>query len=357
IIIILALCVTVGCCEEFYKKMGETVTMNCGKEAPSADIEWKHNNVLVIRKTGKTGRLGKVFASPSHVLVSTEAKLSCDIKGMTAQFKWTGPNTLQYGTDKDVTLKAVRSDDTGHWSCQIMDNGKEIMTLGVDLTVVGPLITTKEIRVNPGSDAMLPCILPNLGRLSIVEAGWTRDPPTDLHLKTTSTGGLKWNSTSDFKTRFTLSDKPLSTVFNVTMKKVEHADAGMYVCTLVFEGGKNLNATLNVVVEGKRVSDPKVKSANNDKGILQKSVLGVGLWVWIAVGGSSLLLIGLVVVIVQMHRRNKRIKRQIRKMKSTRQSLEPRNYCQCDRPAKQPRAGKGVRPPPLPRQHYNALTD
>lgn len=55
-------------------------------------------------------------------------------------------------------------------------------------------------------------------------------------------------------------------------------------------------------------ADNEVKSGPQTKWNLMEPLLGVEMWIWIAVGAASLLLIGLVVVIVLVYRRNKRIK-------------------------------------------------
>lgn len=70
------------------------------------------------------------------MLISEETKLSCDIKGHTAVFEWKRPSGSLYGTNKDVTLTSVSSDDAGRWECQIKAH-KTVMTLTVNLTVVG----------------------------------------------------------------------------------------------------------------------------------------------------------------------------------------------------------------------------
>lgn len=52
------------------------------------------------------------------------------------------------------------------------------------------------------------------------------------------------------------------------------------------------------------------------KEILTKNVYGIELWVWIVVGASSVVLIGLIVVTVLVRQRNKRMKVRDRKEES-----------------------------------------
>uniref|UniRef100_A0A8C1Q625 CD4-2 molecule, tandem duplicate 2 n=1 Tax=Cyprinus carpio TaxID=7962 RepID=A0A8C1Q625_CYPCA len=305
----LALYISCGKCDVFYKRVGDEVSMNCG--APSnSDTEWKFDNVLIFNVKGKTGaklkgpshivlkastngenlkvsRLGtrdsgnyicsysgsvkehnvyvvSVFAKPGPVLVqSSNAELHCDITGNSnTQVQWLRPPNGQKHNEKSqvIQLKSVTSKDAGQWTCQVKDD----LTLSVTLTVVGCDICLEKCEY-----------------------------PT-----------------------------------------VQHRDAGKFVCTVEFEGGASLSVEMTLTVldkhSGKVFTKGKGKTPSV-KEILTKNVYGIELWVWIAVGASSVVLIGLIVVTVLVRQRNKRMKERVRKLRSMRQPLTAKDYCRCKR--------------------------
>uniref|UniRef100_A0A8C1Q695 CD4-2 molecule, tandem duplicate 2 n=1 Tax=Cyprinus carpio TaxID=7962 RepID=A0A8C1Q695_CYPCA len=308
----LALYISCGKCDVFYKRVGDEVSMNCG--APSnSDTEWKFDNVLIFNVKGKTGaklkgpshivlkastngenlkvsRLGtrdsgnyicsysgsvkehnvyvvSVFAKPGPVLVqSSNAELHCDITGNSnTQVQWLRPPNGQKHNEKSqvIQLKSVTSKDAGQWTCQVKDD----LTLSVTLTVVGWCYSVVVIHYE--------CFF----FITII-----------LHITCCQ------------------------------IIHVQHRDAGKFVCTVEFEGG----ASLSVFTKGKGKT-PSVKE------ILTKNVYGIELWVWIAVGASSVVLIGLIVVTVLVRQRNKRMKERVRKLRSMRQPLTAKDYCRCKR--------------------------
>ncbi|XP_026854938.2 CD4-2 molecule, tandem duplicate 2 isoform X4 [Electrophorus electricus] len=449
--IILALCVPKGGAEMFYRKSGQDVVMNCGDAAQNSDLEWKHSDELILRINGKSGRMMKgassvagkakitgtklvinllgtkdsglysctgqnkigtkntwqhklhvvsVIASPADVVLdSTEVTLTCDIpEDSTVEVQWMRPPDLKpFGYHgKTVTLKSVSLADAGHWVCQVKDEQGVELNIGLDITVVGPLMSTEEIVVIPGDTAELPCFLPNLSVLTIIgggwvqsadagvyvctlmfmggknlsaalnlkveedsravvpvtleitaalggtaelpcshpgashlhviAGGWTHEPWHHLRfpiLMSTESKGLHWNGTDVLASKVTFTDLQLNTNFNVTLHNVDSADAGIYVCTLLFEDGKHLHTKLNLTVDGENVRvAPDIRQTSNIKEFLQWPLLGVSLWVWAAAAGGFILLIGLVVVIVLIQK--KRMK--TRKNKRVRQNREKTKY-------------------------------
>uniref|UniRef100_A0A4W4FN59 Ig-like domain-containing protein n=2 Tax=Electrophorus electricus TaxID=8005 RepID=A0A4W4FN59_ELEEL len=398
--IILALCVPKGGAEMFYRKSGQDVVMNCGDAAQNSDLEWKHSDELILRINGKSGRMMKgassvagkakitgtklvinllgtkdsglysctgqnkigtkntwqhklhvvsVIASPADVVLdSTEVTLTCDIpEDSTVEVQWMRPPDLKpFGYHgKTVTLKSVSLADAGHWVCQVKDEQGVELNIGLDITVVGPLMSTEEIVVIPGDTAELPCFLPNLSVLTIIGGGWVRHPPNGTDFLTLETQGknLHWSDTNTMP-RIMLFAQHLSTNFSVTLTNVQSADAGVYVCTLMFEGKEKLKANLRLKVEGEAVS-------RSSKTFWEISVLGLKLYAWVAIAAGSVILIILFVVIMFFYRRNKRMRRKVRKLKSMREPLTSRNYCQCNR-TERPHAGKREKPAPLPRTDY-----
>ncbi|XP_036451063.1 lymphocyte activation gene 3 protein-like isoform X2 [Colossoma macropomum] len=368
--ITLALCAATGGSDVYYKKRGQEVTMDCTAIDPKTtrDVEWKQGGVLVIKINIKSGSTSKgsarltkrarpngyglripsvevgdsgdyscsgfdargyritkehklhvvsVSVSPSDtVLISTNVTLRCDIGGnSTAPVQWMKPpDDKPHGSPGNtVTLKSVTSADAGKWICQIKDNTVE--NIEQVINVVGPLISTLEVTALAGGTVHLPCSIPSLNGLSIDEVGWTRNPPTDFQLPTVGKD-LQWSKSSS-KVKF----QPLSTNFTMTLTKLKPSDAGVYVCTLNVSGGI-LTTQLTLKVEG---GSALATEANVERPAT------VGMWVWVAIAVAGVLLIVLAVVIVLMYHRNRRMRRKVRKLRSMRQPLTNRTYCQCDR--------------------------
>ncbi|XP_060777587.1 CD4-2 molecule, tandem duplicate 2 [Neoarius graeffei] len=393
-------CVTIGACVDLLGKSGSDVIMNC--TGAGDNIEWKLDNSLLIGK-GRTGvqRKGKLDtssrsridnnklkisslkhsdsgvytcgsstytlsvvsaqANPSVVLHSKETTLSCDIAGgFKGTIEWLSPNSV-ITQSKDVTIKAVTSDDEGTWTCQINDKGKKLESISVIITVVGPLNTSKEVKTSEGASAELTCLLPAPSKLPITGGFWAYNSISGIRISTliNSQNTIKWNTTDVGSKRVKLSNSELKTDFSVTLEKVKQEDAGMYTCNLEFEGGRSMSANLMLTVSKKNdVYDINSEGSKETKGSMwDKHVGGLQLWVWVAVVASSVVLIGLVVIIVLIHRRNKRMKMKVKKLRSMRQPLTSRNYCKCERTVRQPGTGKKERPPPLPRNQYTSLNE
>uniref|UniRef100_A0A671NBC0 Tyrosine-protein kinase-like otk n=1 Tax=Sinocyclocheilus anshuiensis TaxID=1608454 RepID=A0A671NBC0_9TELE len=398
-------CVSCGKCDLFYKQVGDEVSMNCGLNTNS-DIEWKFNDILIFNIKIKSGTKLKgsshiaskastdgetfkvprletrdsgnyfcrqsgsvkqhtvyvvsVFAKPGSVLVqSSDAELHCDItKNPNKEVQWLRPPNGQIYHEKNqaIHLKSVTSKDAGQWTCQVKDDLK----LSVTLTVVAGLQTTA-VNVSEGDDTELPCSLPQSVSQRLVGGKWKADhlPKVSFPtLKNTENKGLHWNGKDSEKVNFTT--KQLSTNFDVTLKNVQHSDAGRFVCTVGFEGGASLSVetTLRVVAKpsGGQVFTKGKGKTPAFKEILTKDVYGLKLWIWIAVGASSVVLIGLIIVTVLVRQRNKWMKKRVRKLRSTRQPLTAKDYCQCNRAKNEVELGQGVRPLPVPRQERNPRT-
>ncbi|XP_049336247.1 junctional adhesion molecule-like [Astyanax mexicanus] len=383
--ICLALCVAMGGCHVFYNKTGDVVSMDCGTADSNKALTWYHNNEQVISvKIGTTRaktELGKkvkliestlkvpslktadsgtykctgqdgnrrvtrehtvyvmsASASPSEtVLHSTDLTLTCDINNSpTAQIRWMNKNKNTYESPgKSISLKSVKSTDSGRWTCQIEDN-KRVETLVVDIAVLGPLTSPAEVTVPAGGSADLTCSLPTVSLPHVETGGWSHDSPSGLKFPTLK-GGQEWKGENNSRVMF--NKEILKNDFKVTLNKVRHTDKGNYTCTVTFKNGQSLNTSVMLKVE-------VVKTTEGPK---------MNLWIWVGAAAALVLLIGLIIIIVLIHRRNKRMRRKVRKLRSVRQGLTPKNYCQCDRTDRQPHAGKRERPPPLPRYQYDIM--
>ncbi|XP_026795554.3 CD4-2 molecule, tandem duplicate 2 [Pangasianodon hypophthalmus] len=398
-----AFCVTTGSCEDVYQQSGTDVKMDCPSAKPNAEIEWKLNNVLVlgISTTGRErkgslhvsqrARIEKTslkitavksedsgvytcsttthklyvvsaHANPSSVLYSTGTNLNCDVtKDFKGTICWTAPDSKSYSQSMTV-VESVTSDNAGLWTCHITDvNGEEVFKLNVKITVVGPLNTTEEVTTYEGGIAELPCFLPAPSTLPITGGSWTSETASHISfpalMRTNS--DVKWNSTGVSTDKVTVRDEQLNKYFNVTLKRVNADDAGVYVCSLVFEGGKSLSAKLKLTV---LKTTPTPDNGSGDSNVTWYTpVSGVPLWVWVAVAVSTVFL---VVIIILIYCRNKRMKRKMKKLKSKQLSLKSRVYCTCGRAdnsrvqgKESTRTGKRERPPSLPRHQYSYLNE
>ncbi|XP_066538457.1 junctional adhesion molecule-like [Hoplias malabaricus] len=394
-----ALFLTVKGAKVEYSKIKETVTLDCGDADFNKEYEWKYNDARIIQmdkrglpKKGKIALAQKAklngnkltipslelsdsgkyscigwtqsnqptiqehqiyvvtaSVSPSDtVLIYTDVTLKCEVGGgSTAQVQWIKPpgDKPYESPENTVTLSSVTPTEAGIWTCQVKDNGGSVVKkMEVGITVVGPLKSSNNISVAAGDNAELTCFLSCLGNLRIVGGGWSRHPPNNRNFPTLTnqgSSGLTWLKDSSSKT-IEFKNEKLSTNFTVKLKNVKSADAGLYVCKLEFEGNKHLTTELNLKVEGVSKAVSERSGSSN----------GIARWVWITVAAGGVLLIALVASIVLIHRRNRRMRRKITKLKSMRQPLKTRNYCQCDRPHP---SGRKDRPPPLPRHQYDYL--
>ncbi|XP_059364603.1 cell adhesion molecule DSCAM-like, partial [Carassius carassius] len=275
-----------------------------------------------------------VFAKPGPVLVqSSDAELHCDITGNTdTEVKWLRPpnHEIYNGKNQIIRLKSVISKDAGQWTCQV----KDALNLSVTLTVVGNQTTA--VNVSEGDDTVLPCSLPQSVSQHVVGGKWEAEHLSEVSfpiLKNTENKGLHWNGKDSEKVKFTTEQ--LGTNFDVTLKNVQHRDAGKFVCTVEFEGGARLSVETTLWVVAKNLGGQVLTKGKGKtlsvKEILTKDVYGLELWVWIAVGASSVVLIGLIIVTVLVRQKNKRIKKRMRKLRSMWQPLTAKDYCQCNR--------------------------
>ncbi|TSR75255.1 C-X-C chemokine receptor type 3 [Bagarius yarrelli] len=275
--------------------------MDCAGADPKSDIEWKLNNALLFymyksgrnrkgnsdtsKRTWIEGNILKIsplksidsglytckssshtlyvasaYVDSSSVFYSGETKLSCDASGDSeSTFHWLTPKDQPYAKEKVVTVKPVTLDHAGLWTCQIKDKKQEILVeLKVNLNVVGPLITPKKVRISEWDNAELPCFLPSVSGLYITEGSWTHDSPSGVRLPALkrTESGVQWNRTGVNTNKVGFTDQDLKKDFNLTLKKVRISDAGVYVCSLVFEGGKSLSANLTLTVVKNDASAP-----------------------------------------------------------------------------------------------------
>ncbi|XP_056331991.1 hemicentin-2-like isoform X2 [Danio aesculapii] len=378
--LLLALSVSSGVCDELYKEAGKEVSLQCG--APqNSDIEWKLNNNLLIRIIGKTGlrhkgsghtadkvnlygdtlkvprleprdsgvysctQSGKqymlhvvsVFVKPGPVLIqSSDVELHCNIEGNpNTEVEWLRPpNDQRYDAkNQKINLKSVTSSDEGKWTCKVKD-----LKLSVTLTVVANH-QINNVSATEGDNIELPCFLPHPVSQLVLGGKWKADhlPTVSFPtLKNTAGKGLRWDGVNSSEVKYNIES--LGSNFNVTLIKVQSSFAGKFVCEVEFEHGGKLTAVTNLFFKNLQQdtdgNDGKKRRNQNSGlagGFFTTSMLGVELWIWIAVGASSVSLLVVIIGIVCTRQKNKQKKKRVRKLRSMRQPLTAKDYCQCNR--------------------------
>ncbi|XP_056331989.1 hemicentin-2-like isoform X2 [Danio aesculapii] len=292
-LLILALSVSSGVCDELYKEAGKEVSLQCG--APqNSDIEWRLNSILLIGILGKTGlsrkgsghtadkvnlygdtlkvpsleprdsgvysctQSGKqymlhvvsVFVKPGPVLIqSSDVELHCNIEGdPNTEVEWLRPpNDQRYDAkNQKINLKSVTSSDEGKWTCKVKD-----LKLSVTLTVVANH-QINNVSATEGDNIELPCFLPHPVSQLVLGGKWKADhlPTVSFPtLKNTAGKGLHCDGVNSSEVKYNI--ETLGSNFNVTLIKVQSSFAGKFVCEVEFEHGGKLTAVTNLVVLAK----------------------------------------------------------------------------------------------------------
>ncbi|XP_040900230.1 T-cell surface glycoprotein CD4-like [Toxotes jaculatrix] len=137
----------------------------------------------------------------------------------------------------------------------------------------------------------------------------------------------------------------------VQLNHVSLSDAGTWTCTFFYDS-KKYSESLNIVVKAPTTTAPTSSPTQNSKVNSKKTCpncgTGVGhlWWVWVVVGVGCLVVIVLTVLVIVLCKR-------IRRRKKMRQSLRPKQYCQCKRQTAAPKLQQGRqkgRPSVLPLQ-------
>ncbi|KAI4811685.1 hypothetical protein KUCAC02_014562 [Chaenocephalus aceratus] len=124
------------------------------------------------------------------------------------------------------------------------------------------------------------------------------------------------------------------------------SDAGTWECLYSHEGVE-YKESLVIKVKG---SVPQYPPGVSQSPSVTSLLLGLRWWVWVAVGVGSLVVFLLVVLVTVLCKRIKRRKKRYLKMKMGRLPLQPKQYCQCERPAaaEKPRQGRRREKPKAP---------
>ncbi|XP_068426667.1 sialoadhesin-like [Clinocottus analis] len=282
---------------------GNKATLECGVDKYTHILEWYHGNNLL-------HSLSEKHAWPRKG--SSNLARNSKVKSQT-----------------ELEISAVTKEDAGKFICKA-DGKRHEHTLLVVSVRASP-----SAELQQGSEATLHCEVKGLDGDSRVS--WTR---------------------------------PDGSPHSGSLKSVTRSDAGTWHCRFTQDGGR-YNQSLAVKVQGPvpetAAPPPPLRPLPaGPKDVLVPTchncvthpppadlLLGLSWWVWVAVGVGCLAVVLLIVIVIVLCKRLKRKKRKFQAMKTGRQPLKPKNYCQCDCPAAAAKPQQGRRrekpsAPPLP---------
>ncbi|XP_036394118.1 CD4-2 molecule, tandem duplicate 2 isoform X2 [Megalops cyprinoides] len=370
------LCLASVKCKVFYVELGTPVTLDCYDRPVVTEVEWMHETERILKGSLNDGKWYKgsspvasrarliggslhiknveradsglyrcnaviksmehklyvvtVSSSPSGpFLESSKVELRCQIGGgSTIKPAWLRPKDkiAVMSEEGSHTLHSVALSDEGEWVCQIKD--EEITEVGLKITVLG-IMPSSNLTVNETDSVLLPCVLSSpLSKyvykgFQFQEGGWEKISPESVHLLSLWMEGseLCWNTTGVRKKELQFSSKKLGTNLSLTLNNVKMQHAGQYQCSLKFKDKEALKFQVSLEVKG--------------NGSIKGPMFGLNLWLWVAIGVGSLVVMSLVTTVVCLYHRHKIMKKRRRqKQRSLRQRLTDRDYCQCNRSAR-----------------------
>ncbi|KAK1895275.1 T-cell surface glycoprotein CD4 [Dissostichus eleginoides] len=280
--------------EVFVGKPGEKVILQCGI-APFRDhVEWRHGMEMIFSKPrGGFKRKGT---------------------GATAL------RSMEQG-DTNLQISRLKEEDAGKFTCIVDRKSQEHTLLVVSVSADPP----GELQV--GAEASLQCGV--RGHDSVAQ---------------------QWRSPKGQKT--------LSGTFR--LESVALSDAGTWECVFSLEGVEYRESLVIKVKEPASTQKPESTPIHgsvpryppnvSQSPSVTSLLLGLRWWVWVAVGVGFLIVLLLVVLVILLCKRIQRRKRRYLKMKMGRLPLQPKEYCQCERPAaaEKPRQGRRREKPKAP---------
>ncbi|XP_032374682.1 T-cell surface glycoprotein CD4 isoform X2 [Etheostoma spectabile] len=281
--------------EVILRKPGQKATFKCSVDTYTLSLEWNRGNDLIIRVNGKTG----------FTVRDPKYKDNLKLRGTSLE------------------ISGVTEEDAGKFICTADGRRKENTLLVVSVSAS----PSSELQL--GSEAMLQCQVKGL------------HPPNSPVQWKRPNGG------------------PNSESQTVQLKSVAHSDEGNWQCTFSYEGGE-YSESLEVKVQDPvpKTTAPSPSTSSKDASFnpppsTDVVLLGLSWWMWVAVGGGCLVVILLMVFVIVLCKRIKRRKRKFHHKRNGRQPLNPKTYCQCDRPAAAAKPQQGRRkekPSALPLQ-------
>lgn len=299
-VLLFALALGLSAAEVILTKPGQAVTFTCNVNSYNT-LVWSHGGITIVTIDGKTGQSRKGMSN-------FEKRFT------------TG--------DKTLRISPVKKEDAGTFSCTA-DGKREDHTL-----LVVSVSQSPPGDLELGSEATLQCQVTGLSSGSVPH--WKRPDGSETNLQTAQLKPVTDSYEGTWECLFTHGGVSYSESLVVKMKKSPKTPAPLP--SQKSEGGDH--PTCIGCVSG---SPPTQILPLPD----------MKWWIWVAIGVCSLVVIILVVVLIILCRRITGAKRKRQRRQNGHHPLEPRQYCQCNRPTAAAKAQQGRRrekPMALPRQ-------
>ncbi|XP_034553208.1 CD4-2 molecule, tandem duplicate 2 [Notolabrus celidotus] len=273
---------------------GNNTKLKCGINTNFKSVEWlkENNRIILMGDTGIARKGSGEIVQRSRV------------------------------TGADLQVSRVKEEDAGKFTCK-MDGKSKVHTLLVVL-----VSADHSGALQQGGEATLKCQVKGLD--STVKWRWPNGTETQSGI--------------------------------VQLKPVAHSHKGKWEC-LFNHDSVPYSEILNIIVEAAPVptkvstevySPTCISCVSNPPPKDSSLVLELSWWVWVAIGAGSLVMVLLMVFVVVLCKRIRRKKRKHRMRQNGHQPLNPRQFCQCNRPtaaAAKPQQGRRrEKPLALPRQ-------
>ncbi|XP_071372700.1 leukocyte immunoglobulin-like receptor subfamily B member 1 [Centroberyx affinis] len=287
-----------------HTKSGERAKIACGAGTIRKEVQWMRGNDLIMSRNVKTGSGRK-----GRIPIFFRSKL------------------IQ---DRDLEISKVEEADAGLLTC-FADGTPHHHTLLVVTVSVSP---SADLQL--GGEATLQCQVKGPDPEFTVE--WEKPDggsgvPSPVHLNpVANTDAGTW------RCKFSWHGEPYEETLDVKVKEPEPTSRL-----------PPSSSPQDIITPTCPKCRPRAKGPQPDK----SGWLGLSLWMWVAVGVGCLVLVLLIISIIVVHQRIKRRRRKAQKLKSIRQPLRAKNYCQCNGPAATaapPRGRQREKPSSLPRQ-------